>query len=50
MVPPAGSGSHCAMRDVYQVVRFTRLWIHYGFLTHTVVCIVIAALEGLMGR
>jgi hypothetical protein len=38
------------MRDVYQVVRFTRLWIHYGFLTHTVVCIVIAALEGLMGR
>jgi hypothetical protein len=38
------------MRDIQLVVRFTRHWIHYGFLTHTVVCIVIAALEGLMGR
>jgi hypothetical protein len=38
------------MRDVQQVVRFTRLWIHYGFLGHTTVCILIAAVEGLMGR
>jgi hypothetical protein len=32
------------------VVRFTRNWIHYGFMTHTLVCVVIAAVEGLMGR
>jgi hypothetical protein len=38
------------MRDVQQVVRFTRLWIHYGFLGHTIVCIFIAAVEGLLGR
>jgi hypothetical protein len=38
------------MRDVLQVVRFTRNWIHYGFLGHTIVCVLIAALEGLMGR
>jgi hypothetical protein len=50
LVPLAGSGTHCGMRDVHLVVRFTRHWIHYGFLTHTIVCIVIAALEGLMGR
>ncbi len=39
-----------AKRDVHLVVRFTRHWIHYGFLTHIVVCILVAALEGLMGR
>jgi hypothetical protein len=38
------------MRDVQQVVRFTRHWIHYGFLAHTIGCILIAALEGLLGR
>jgi hypothetical protein len=38
------------MREVHQVFRFTRHWIHYGFLTHTIVCILIAALEGLLGR
>ena len=41
---------YCDMRDVQLVVRFTRLWIHYGFLGHTFVCILVAALEGLMGR
>jgi len=50
LVPPAGSGTYCAVRDVFLVVRFTRHWIHYGFLAHTIVCILIAALEGLMGR
>ena len=29
---------------------FTRLWIHYGFLGHTVVCVLVAAIEGLLGR
>ena len=39
-----------AMGDVALVVRFTRNWIHYGFLGHTVLCVLIAAVEGLMGR
>ncbi len=39
-----------APRDLLLVVRFTRNWIHYGFITHTVICVVIAAVEGLMGR
>jgi hypothetical protein len=39
-----------APRDILLVVRFTRNWIHYGFITHTVLCVVIAAVEGLLGR
>ncbi len=50
MVPPAARGAHCGMRDVRLVVRFTRHWIHYGFLAHTVICILIAAMEGLLGH
>jgi hypothetical protein len=38
------------MRDVYLIIRFTRHWIHYGFLAHITVCTVIAAVEGLFGR
>jgi hypothetical protein len=26
------------------------MWIHYGFLAHTTLCVVIAAGEGLMAR
>lgn len=37
------------MREVFQVVRFTRHWIHYGLMAHTIVCVLIAAVEGLMG-
>jgi len=37
-------------RDLFLVLRFTRHWIHYGLLAHTVVCILIAAVEGLLGR
>lgn len=50
MRPVAATGDGIALRDVLQVVRFTRLWIHYGFITHTVLCVFIAAVEGLMGR
>gem|GEM_PF-1075077 len=39
-----------SMSDVALVVRFTRNWIHYGFFAHTIVCVLIAAVEGLMGR
>jgi hypothetical protein len=38
------------MRDIYLVVRFTRHWIHYGFLTHIAICVTIAALKGVLGR
>jgi len=38
------------MQDVYLVVRFTRNWIHYGFLTHIAICVLVAALEGVLGK
>jgi hypothetical protein len=38
------------MRDVILVLRFTRHWIHYGFIAHVGVCTLVAALEGLLGR
>jgi len=38
------------MQDIYLVVRFTRNWIHYGFLAHTALCILIAAVEGVLGK
>jgi hypothetical protein len=38
------------MQDIALVVRFTRNWIHYGFLAHTALCILIAAVEGILGR
>jgi hypothetical protein len=44
------TGEVLAPRDVLLVLRFTRNWIHYGFIAHTVVCVLIAAVEGLLGR
>jgi hypothetical protein len=38
------------MQDVYLVIRFTRNWIHYGLLTHMTLCVVVAAVEGILGR
>jgi len=36
--------------DVSLVLRYTRKWLHYGLFGHIVICTVIAALEGLLGR
>jgi hypothetical protein len=36
--------------DVVRVIRYTRHWIHYGFLAHITICTLIAAAEGLLGR
>jgi len=38
------------MQDVMLVIRFTRHWIHYGFIAHILVCTLVAAVEGMMGR
>ena len=38
------------MQDVFLVIRFTRHWIHYGFIAHVLVCTVIAAIEGVLGK
>ena len=38
------------MRDVHLIIRFTRHWIHYGFMALVTVCSLIAAVEGLLGR
>jgi hypothetical protein len=37
-------------KDLALILRFTRHWIHYGFIAHVSVCVLIAAAEGLMGR
>jgi len=36
--------------EVKLVFRYTRHWIHYGFLSHTVLCILIAAIKGVLAR
>ncbi|MEO8025577.1 MAG: hypothetical protein ABI823_03860 [Bryobacteraceae bacterium] len=36
--------------DLRLVVRFTRHWIHYGWMTFTVVATLIAAVEGVFAR
>jgi hypothetical protein len=38
------------MSDVSLMMRYTRRWIHYGLLGHIVICTVIAAIEGMLGR
>jgi hypothetical protein len=38
------------MQDVVLVIRYTRHWIHYGFIAHVAICTIIAAVEGLLGR
>jgi hypothetical protein len=38
------------MREVHLIIRFTRHWIHYGFMAHIAICTVIAAVEGVMSR
>jgi len=38
------------MTDVFLVLRLTRRWIHYGIFAHTVICTVVGAVEGLLGR
>lgn len=35
--------------DLGLVLRFTRNWIHYGFIGHTVACVLIAAYRGVTG-
>jgi len=38
------------MQDVCLIIRFTRHWIHYGFMALVGICALIAAAEGLLGR
>jgi hypothetical protein len=48
--PLVANANAPARSSVTLVIRFTRHWIHYGFLGHTFLCVLIAAVEGLMGR
>ena len=38
------------MSDLNLLMRYTRRWSHYGLLGHSIVCTVIAAVEGVFGR
>jgi hypothetical protein len=39
-----------ALRDLNEVFRLTRNWIHYGFIGHSAICVLVGAVEGLLGR
>jgi len=36
--------------DLGLVLRFTRNWIHYGFMAHIAACVLIAAFKGVLGQ
>ena len=36
--------------DVWLIVRFTRHWVHYGWIAFTVTATLVAAVEGLFAR
>ena len=36
--------------DFKLVLRYSRRWIHYGLIAHTVICTFVAAIEGLFYR
>ncbi len=38
------------MSDVTLVMRYTRRWIHYGLFAHIVICTLVGAVEGVVGR
>jgi hypothetical protein len=38
------------MSDVSLVFRYTRRMIHYGLFVHTLICTLVGAIEGVLGR
>ena len=38
------------MGDVQLIIRFTRHWIHYGYLAHITVCTIVGAIKGVLGH
>ena len=36
--------------DLALILRFTRHWIHYGFILHISICVVVGAVEGIASR
>lgn len=38
------------MNDVTLVLRYTRRWIQYGVLAHTLICTLVGAIEGVLGK
>lgn len=35
--------------DLYLIVRYTRHWLHYGFLTFILLSVLVGAIKGLLG-
>jgi hypothetical protein len=38
------------MQDLHLIIRFTRHWIHYGFIGMVTLFTLIAAIEGVLDR
>jgi hypothetical protein len=39
-----------ALSDLYLVLKFTRHWIHYGWLAHMGICTLVAGFLGIFGQ
>ncbi|MBX9603091.1 MAG: hypothetical protein K2X35_18955 [Bryobacteraceae bacterium] len=37
-------------RDFFLVIRYTRNWLHYGFMALIFVCVLVGAVKGLLAR
>jgi hypothetical protein len=48
---PVGCGKVVVpMGDVQLIIRFTRQWIHYGYLAHITVCTIVGAIKCVLGH
>lgn len=39
-----------ALLDAWLVVRYTRHWVHYGWIAFVILCALIGAVRGLAGQ
>lgn len=40
----------CAWREILAGFRLGRRWIHYGWMLHVAICVIVGAVEGLLER
>ena len=40
----------CAMNEFSLVIRYTRRWIQYGVFAHIMICTLVGAVEGVLGK
>ena len=38
------------MKELSLIFRYTRRWIQYGVFAHTIICTLVGAVEGVLGK